>query len=163
MPPVGKFTAYFANVSCHSASKHAMCVSRLFVRLFRLFSPRCLASTPASLPSPFRAWVSAQGFAITEFARPSHHTESSSRIGSQSLVLCGLALCFQLLSTVGLRRRSFFPLQNPSTWVLTGTFTPLRCAPSQSHSIVPTGLNPLMIINPPLKRWASLVVSLRDH
>src|SRR5215218_8377187 len=81
MPPVGKFTAYFANVSCHSASKHAMCVSRLFVRLFRLFSPRCLASTPASLPSPFRAWVSAQGFAITELARPSHHTESSSRIG----------------------------------------------------------------------------------
>lgn len=33
MPPVGKFTAYFANVSCHSASNHVICISGLFYRL----------------------------------------------------------------------------------------------------------------------------------
>jgi len=38
MPPVGKFTAYFANVSRHSASNHVICISRLLVCLCRFFS-----------------------------------------------------------------------------------------------------------------------------
>jgi hypothetical protein len=60
----------------------------------------------------FGARVSAQGFAFTWHARPAYRTESNSSIGSAEPGLCGLAFCFQLLSTVGLRRRSFFPLQD---------------------------------------------------
>jgi hypothetical protein len=85
------------------------------------------------------AWVSAQGFAITELARLSYHTGSSSRLGSSEprslrtgsllpVALHGRITPPQLLSTTG-----------PVTLIPTGTSTPLHCALSQSHSVVPAG------------------------
>ena len=62
--------------------------------------------------SPRRgAWVPAQGFAFLSQAHPCHPTESSSRSGSSEPACYGLAVRFQLLSTVGLLRRSYFQLQ----------------------------------------------------
>jgi hypothetical protein len=64
----------------------------------------------------FGARVSAQGFAFTWHARPAYRTESNSSIGSAEPGLCGLAFCFQLLST------GIYPGLNEATWALAAGF-----------------------------------------
>lgn len=86
------------------------------------------------------AWASAHGFAFAWHARPSYHTESSSRMGSpepQSLQT-GSSLPVALHGRI--TPPQFLSATGPVTLVLTGTFTPLRRAISQSHYAVPTEL-----------------------
>jgi hypothetical protein len=85
------------------------------------------------------AWVSTQDFAVTEPARPSYHTESSSSLGS----LEPRPLRTGTLLPVALHGRftppQFLSTTGSVTLILTGTSTPLRCALSQSHSVIPPG------------------------
>ena len=149
---VGKFTAYFANVSCRSASNHAIRIIRLFFCLYGFFSRAdWLRPRHRCRPHP-GARVSAQGFAVTWLARPSYHTESSSSLGS----LEPRSLRTGILLPVALHGRitppQFLSTTGPVTLILTGTFTPLRCALSQSHQVTPLGL-----LAKPL--WSQLLTS----
>ena len=79
------------------------------------------------------AWVLAQDFAFTWHARPSYPTESSSHLSSAgSPFITDRRFAFSCSPRSGYAAAVTFRYR-PAVSGLTGTSTPLRCAPSQSH------------------------------